>query len=69
MKPDPEVAKEMHRRADQANVPHVPIQVKDPQISDVYNEIRIIRKWVVFIGIVVILGIIVAVFSAVFSAV
>ncbi|MBA7547610.1 hypothetical protein ES705_40039 [subsurface metagenome] len=62
MEPDPKVAQEMHRRA-AANVPHVPVQIKDPQISDVYHEVRIIRKWVVFIGVVMILGLVGAVLS------
>ena len=65
MKPDPRVAQEMHRRA-AMNVPRVP--VKDPQVSDVYHEVRIIRKWVVFIGIVVILSLIGAILS-IFSSV
>ena len=64
MKPDPSVAQEMHRRA-QMGVPHVPI--KDPQISDVYYEVRIIRKWVVFIGIVVIISLVGAILSVLSS--
>jgi hypothetical protein len=67
MKPDPEVAQEMHRR-EAMNVPLVPVQMKDPQISDVYKEVRIIRRWVVFIGIAVtigLVGIIVSILSSV----
>ena len=62
MVPDPNVAHEMHRKA-AMNIPHVPNPIKEPQISDVYHEVRIIRKWVVFIGVVMILGLIGAVLS------
>jgi len=60
MEPDPNVAYEMRKRAEMG-VPRVPI--KDPQISDVYREVRIIRKWVIFIGIVVIIALVGVVIS------
>jgi len=66
MKPAPQVAEEIHPRA-AMNVPSVPVQVKDPQISDLYKEVRVIRKWVLFIGIVVMIGLVVAIVSILIS--
>lgn len=63
MKPDPKVSEEMHHRT-QMSVPHVPI--KDPKLSDIYHEVRNIRRWITIIGIVVIIGLIGAVISLFF---
>lgn len=62
MKQDPSKTREMHG-GNQMGVPQVPI--KDTRLSDIYHEIRIIRRWVVFIGIVlvvVLVGVIVSLF-------
>lgn len=43
-------------------IPRVPIK-ENGGISDIYREVKIIRRWVVFIGIAAIIGLVVAVFA------